>query len=327
MNKLGKTVAFEKQGDNMELLKKSKITIAITLSLIGCLLILFFSSCGGESELFLEQYERRNAIKDNEGNQYKVVYESKDRCDICVYKSTDGQNWNKIGTIPSHGYEGYKVWGYSLTCEDNNILSFVYVGIGKGGKTIYFSKSLDNGSTWTEPVAVNDDIQAQRSYPKITSKGENIFIAWLEENERSSIEGGKPSGIYFSSSSDGGRSWNENSWIREGEDFWITVVENETICLTYVGGKMQNIGYLSYSRDRGKNWQTETTGELSTMVREPYTIVKNGLIYLIFQGTIPTTVHFRPGTSLNHQVYYLKSADRGKSWSRIIRLREKGVIK
>jgi len=290
---------------------------AIALSLIiGGLLALFFSGCTQKSELLLAQYEERDVVKDDEGNQYKVVYKNKFPqgygCDIFIYKSTDGQSWHKIGAIPSSGYQAYKVWGYSLAWGDG-VLYFVCVGTGKGKKAVYFSKSLDNGSTWTDPKAINDDIWAQRSSPKISIKGKNIFVAWLEKSERGPSGKGRPSGLYFCSSSDGGENWHKNIWIRQSEDFWITPGEDETVYLAYVGGKRQNIIYLSYSEDGEREWHTETPGELPLLVKGPYIAFRDGRIYLIFQGARPSIADIIPGSGLNYQVYCIESRDRGKN--------------
>lgn len=310
-----------------ELIRKFKTEVKIALNFAGYLSVLFLLGCSERSEFLLNCYKERNVVKDSKGNQYKVIYKSKFPhgygCDVIVYESADGKKWNEIGAIPTHGYETYENWGYFLTCGENDILYFVCAGTGKGKKAIYFSKSIDNGRTWTKPIAVNDDIYAQRNCPKIASKGKNIFIAWLEEPEIILTGEHRPSGIYLCSSSDGGESWSKEVWVGKGEDFWIVVTE-EILYLTYVGGRRKNIIFISYSKDRGINWHTKTTGELLMMVKEPYLISSGNTIYLVFQGTRPTFSAVISGfKKLKYEIYYLKSDDQGKNWSKIEKIKGK----
>ena len=302
------------------MLKNFRIKRPVGLILIGYLLVLSFSGCTKKNDFLLPQYRERNLVRDSKGNQYKVVYKSKFPhsygCDIFIYRSADGQNWKRVGMVPVSGYEVYEAWGYSLTSGDKNDLALVYVGTGKGKKAIYFTKSTDNGNTWTKPIPINDDVRAERSYPEIIMEGRNIFVAWLEESES------RFPGIYFCSSDDGGENWSKDIYIRKGEDIFFKIGPDGRIWLTYVGGERKNIIYLSYSLDNGKRWHTETTGELPLMVKEPYLTFKGKCLYLIFQGASPTSLLL--SSRLNYRIYYLKSPDEGKTWSEIIKIKEKG---
>ncbi|RKY31488.1 MAG: hypothetical protein DRP67_02510 [Candidatus Omnitrophota bacterium] len=282
-------------------------------------ILIFLSACS-KNPSFLAEYQSRYVVKDGDGNQYKVVYKSRSPygCDIFVYKSLDGGKWEKAGIIPFH--ESYQSWGYFLTWCDG-ILYFVFIGEENGKKWVYFSKSLDGGNRWSIPLRVNDDVDGERRYPKIASIGKDIFVIWIEENEGFGREKGRKSGIYFCSSSDGGERWGRDKWIGKGEDTWISVDKSGTVYVAYIGGKRKNIIFLSYSEDKGKTWHTETTGGLPLMVKEPYILSLNKTIYLVFQGTRPDLFNLIPGTKLDYQIYYLKSEDKGKNWSKIIRVK------
>ncbi len=204
----------------MELSKRTKIIAIVIILIIIVLSVVSFLDLRSNNGL-LKQYVEQNLAKDEEGNQYKLVCESKFPQDygeyIFLYKSTNGWDWDKIGEIPTDGYEYYEAWGYSFAYGGKGVFGSVFIGIGKGKKAVYFSKSLNNGIAWSKPIPINDDITGQRSSPKIAIKDENIFVAWIEES------GKRPSGIYFCSSYDGGKNWNENVWIRQGGDLRIAI--------------------------------------------------------------------------------------------------------
>ncbi len=296
--------------DNMELLEKYKIETVIALSLIGCLLVLFFSGCSGKSESFLTQYEERNLVKDSEGNQYKIVYKSKFPqgygCFIFFYNSSDkGKTWAKLSTIKiPFDYLTYVIEESDLCISSNDILYFV---CARGN--VIFSKSVDRGKIWSETNVVYG--RKGIWHPIIFVDSQDIIYILCGE-------------MLFTSDDDG-ETWAGPDEMRTGNEPFFSEGENGIIYLSYVTGKRQNIIFLSYSKDRGKSWHTETTGELPMMVKGPYAIVEGSIIYLVFQGAMPTVSHLIPGTKLNYQIYYLKSNDRGKIWGKMIKLKKKGT--
>ena len=281
------------------------------------LLVLFFSDCNRQDriEQAFRQYQTRAIVRDSKGNRFRVE-------DYRLAFSDDGGGtWIGVSTIPSMGYAA---WGYSLACGDDDVFYFAQVGVGRGKKAIYVSRSSDGGRTWIGTVVANDEIWAQRTDPKLACKGENVFVVWLERGGRGAAGLARPSGIYFSRSFDGGRTWDEDTWLREGEDGSITVAEDGTIYLAYVGSERLNIIYLSYSDDNGGNWHSETTGERLMIIEEPYVIPAGPTIYLFCQAVLPSLSNVDIGAKIDYQTYYLTSKDRGKSWSNMVELKEEG---
>ena len=310
----------------MELLKKFK-EAAIILSLIGCLIVLLFSGCDGRSKSLLTQYEERNVIKDSQGNQYKIVFESKFPkgygCDIVIYKSGDeGKTWEKAGFI-SPPTETYSAWGGSLAIDKKNNLYLSWsassiraetqADLARQFKAIFCSWSYDGGKSWSTPVIVNNK-ENTGLHPVIFVDSQGIiYISWKSGDI-----------ILLTPLKMVGKTWGKPYQMRAGNDPCFSEDKEGIIYLTYVGGKKQNIIYLSYSPDQGRTWHTETTGELPLMVKEPYVSHVGNSIYLIFQGAVPTVAHLIPGTTLDYQIYYLESDDRGKSWSKMIKLKRGG---
>jgi len=293
----------------MELRKIFKVKTVIGLILMGYSLVLSLSGCGGKSDFLLSEYRKRNLVKDSRGNQYKIVYKSKFPhgygCYIFLYRSLDkGKTWAKLSTVQiPDDYETYFVEESDLCIGSNDTFYFVCAR----GKII-FSKSVDKGKTWSRAKVVYDREGIWQPTIFVDSQGVIYILC----------------GSMLFTSYDGGKTWTGPKAIRSGNDPFFCEGEKGVIYLTYVRGKRQNIIFLSYSKDRGKSWHTETTGELPLMVKEPYISLEGKSIYLIFQGARPTISHLIPGSKLDYHVYYLKSNNGGKSWGKMIRLKEKG---
>lgn len=293
----------------MELLKKFKIEASITFSLMGCLLVMFFSSCGSKSELFLNQYEERNVVRDSEGNQYRIVYKNKFPhgygCFIFLYNSFDkGKSWTELSAIKiPPDYLTHVIEESDLSINSNDVLYFV---CARGN--VIFSKSVDRGKTWSETNVVYDRKGIWQ--PIIFVDSQDVIYLLCDK-------------MLFTSN-DSGETWAEPDEIRSGNDHFFSEGAEGIIYLTSVSGKRRNIIYLSYSKDKGENWHTETTGELPMMIKEPYATSVGSIIYLIFQGAMPTVSDIFSGSKLDYQVYYLKSGDGGKSWGKTTKLKGKG---
>ena len=92
----------------------------------------------------------------------------------------------------------YYIYYHDLEVEDDELYLTLSIYApnddGEYDYKIYFSKSDDNGATWTTPLEVSDSNTASGNmYPKMDVDGSDVHISWL----------GSPSGtdlsIYYSS--------------------------------------------------------------------------------------------------------------------------------
>ena len=265
-------------------------------ALVSLLCALCFGCSGSlDTNELLRMYKGRTTVSTAQGVLYRLE-------DYDLLKSDDtGRNWSRVGSVPARGYP---VWGAALSCGADDVLHFAHVGTAEGKKAVYISTSSDGGETWTGPTAVNDDAWAQRTDPTVVAGGRDVFVAWEERSQRDPSDGERPGGIYVTRSRDGGVEWGQDTWMREGEDCWLSLADNGTLYLVYIGGEKHNILYVSYSEDRGKTWRSEATGEVGMMViREPCALSASGTLYLVFQGARPTFAHLSPGKKLDYQVH------------------------
>jgi len=181
-----------------------------------------------------------------------------------------------------------------------------------GYPNIYFSSSFDGGKTWTENLNITNNSTPWPDLPQMEtdSKG-NIYLVWDDE---------AIGNIYFSFSSDSGRSWTQPvrindvpgcaysphlavdeggnvyvAWSDTRHDFWFDV-------------------YFARSADRGSTWT-------SPAVRvNDYTSGFQGANDIVVHRVNPSQKNiyisltdFRSG---HGEAFFSKSEDGGKTWQR-----------
>jgi hypothetical protein len=125
-----------------------------------------------------------------------------------MYSTDEGNSWSDVITYDSE----YYIYYHDLEVEDEELYLTLSIYApnddGEYDYKIYFSKSDDDGATWTTPLEVSDSNTASRNmYPKMDVDGSDVHISWL----------GSPSGtdlsVYYSTSSNGGTSFSTGSQL------------------------------------------------------------------------------------------------------------------
>jgi len=145
---------------------------------------------------------------------------------------------------------------------------------------ILFSKSQDDGKTWTTPVklsqfegnALDDDLTVEGAVPSVGPHGE-IYVAWAYDEK-----------IYFDRSKDRGKTW----------------LKNDIVVTTQPGGWNFNLPGLNRT-----NGMPVTGVDIS---KSKY----RGTIYINFSDQ-------RNGKD-NTDIFVVKSADGGNTWSKPIKV-------
>lgn len=126
---------------------------------------------------------------------------------IYVNTSTDnGSNWSAPAAVVAHtggGAADFEDKPYAC-CDfsaGSPYLNNYYITWTKfldaGGAQIYFSKSTDNGTSFTAPMAISGSLSAQFSCPAVGPNGE-IYVVWYTYGSVT---------IRFDYSLDGGTTW------------------------------------------------------------------------------------------------------------------------
>lgn len=138
---------------------------------------------------------------------------------LYVSKSTDGgASWStkvlEVSSSPPQCPEYNCGWGYLggqmvMTSDESGT---VYVLWNSGAspeapERIYFSKSTDNGNTWSAKVDVSTAPQGtHHNFPAIAATGNgNVRISWMDA--RAANGGLDRWNVYYRSSSNGGSTW------------------------------------------------------------------------------------------------------------------------
>ncbi|SVC68844.1 uncharacterized protein METZ01_LOCUS321698, partial [marine metagenome] len=120
-----------------------------------------------------------------------------------LYSDDKGNSWSDVITYDSD----YSIYAHDLEVENEELhlaLSiYAQNDDGEYDYRIYFSKSDDDGATWTTPVEVSDsDMATGNMAPRMDVDGSNVHISWLDGYPSTT-----DSSVYHASSSNGGTSF------------------------------------------------------------------------------------------------------------------------
>jgi hypothetical protein len=261
---------------------------------------------------------------------------------IVCQKSTDnGQTWND-GTFT--GLNGTKAQDkhWSIIDPNTNTIYLTWTQFDAYGSTnpadksiILFSKSTDQGATWSTPLKINQvdgdcvdsDNTVEGAVPALGPNGE-IYVSWAG-----------PNGLVFNKSLDGGNTWlNQEiqiSAIPGGWDFAIPGIyranglpitkcdvsggpNNGTI---YVNWADQRNGinntdvWLSKSTDQGETWSTPVRVNNDTSGKQQFFTwmdidQTNGNLFFVFYDR-------RDYNDTQTDVYLAYTTDGGETFSNV----------
>ncbi len=113
----------------------------------------------------------------------------------------------------------YEVWCALGVEADNGI-----------GSQIYFSKSTDNGTTWSQPSIVNNDLDTESNtpdhfYPSIAVNGKGtVSVTWYDRREDPNNEIGR---YYIAQSTNQGKTWTNAPVAAKPMDFNYVMKVNQ----------------------------------------------------------------------------------------------------
>ena len=217
------------------------------------------------------------------------------------------------------------LWGFlphlALDGSGNIYVAYTVVNDNTSNKDIFFTKSTDEGLSFSTPIIVNDSIEvaAQRNCAiTVDSAGQNVYIVWEDWRNPQYHKD-----IYLARSTDGGLSF--LSAVRVNDDDsaqqWHPVIacdnsgQNVYVAWDDRRDTLHDWDiYFSRSIDYGQTFgpnyvisDTATTG--STYQYTPSMYYKNGIIYLVWTDLRDYS-----------DVYFAKSIDGGISFGQNVKV-------
>ena len=270
-------------------------------------------------------------IQIGSGNEPVVVVDTKgyvfivwqNNGEILMRKSTNGINFEPSfvignGYLPDMAIDScgniYVIWQENIVYLD------------KKNTPIYFSKSVDGGNIFSEPIVVDTTMVGWNSPLKLAVSpcGNNIYVTWACPD--GDWGAGYPVIAWFSRSTDGGTTFspriNPTGFPGDGEfspSIQAFGKNNVYIVLTIRSGGNDHL-YITASTDTGVSWslldsKIDDGDYFTTDVfhsSPSMAIDKNGFIYVVWADTRDNDV--------SNNIYFDKSTDGGQSFGIDLRI-------
>ncbi len=182
-----------------------------------------------------------------------------------------------------------------------NIVHVVWFDSRDGNDEIYYSRSIDGGTTWGANVRLTT--AAGNSFtPSIAVSGNNVHIAW--HDSRSGFEE-----IYYKRSTDGGTTWGADTRLTfagVGAALSSIAVSGNNVHVAWQDQRDGNWEiYYECSTDSGTTWGADTRLiNAAGDSKDPSIAVFGNNVHVAWQDR-------RGG---NFQIYYKRSTDGGTTW-------------
>lgn len=227
-----------------------------------------------------------------------------DKEEIYYKRSTDGGSTWGVDTRLTNS-DGFS--GYSSASISGSLIHLVWFDMRTGKYQVFYKCSTDGGTNWgTDTQLVNSSGMA--ASPMIVASGKSVNMVWYD-NRDGNWE------VYFKRSSDGGKSWAEDTRLTSNSgssDFPVLAVSGSVIHVVWEDNRNGNYEvYYKRSTDGGINWGADTRLTNDALVSDYASIAAVGsVVHIVWYDN-------RTG---EYQIYYKQSTDGGLNWSNDIRL-------
>ena len=233
--------------------------------------------------------------------------------DIYYKRSTDnGVTWDdgqgNIGQDRRLTFNTNTWSDMPLVAVNNDTIHVVWCDEDSGTYEEYYMRSLDNGTTWSNPVSITPLDGIKSGVWDIAVEGENLYAVGQDER----WEGGLPyDSLWLIKSEDGGEHWSEKTILvpEQGADVLVSsasiAVSNNNLYVAwydgrdYVPSSLHTELYYKNSSDGGNKWEGDTRLTYGGNVSQPKIIESNSKLHVVWMDK-------RTG---NYEVYYKRSPD------------------
>lgn len=222
--------------------------------------------------------------------------------EIYYTRSTDnGDTWDTARRLTYDSPIKNNIYD-TVICTDKENVYLAWKDYRTGSSEIFFKKSRDSGTTWTNDQRLTTDYSP--SYcPSLIADGNYLYIAYQD--------GGLKPDIYFLKSDSSGNEWNEKTNIvktQEASTNPCLAVSEKGLYLTWQDDRTgaEEI-YLQKSDDRGETWgETQQLSSNSTSCINPKIYAYDENVVVLWQDLSNKTFC----------ISYTTSNDAGTTWTK-----------
>jgi hypothetical protein len=196
---------------------------------------------------------------------------------------------------------------YPSMAVDGSNVYVVWFDNTPGNYEIYFKKSDDGGTTWTNNKRLTNTAGSSED-AVMTVDGSNIYVVW-EDDTPGNYE------IYFKKSDDGGATWTNNKRLTwNASDSYVAdiAVDGSNIYVIWGDDTSGNWEvYFKKSDDGGATWTKSKRLTWNAGNSYAQSMAVDGLnVYVLWEDDTPG----------NPEIYFKKSDDGGATWTKSKRL-------
>lgn len=173
-----------------------------------------------------------------------------------------GRTWSPNQAVEHDFREGTQLSPRIVVGAEGRLLAFWQEA--RDRQTLFdirCSYSDDGGQHWSASQKINDDKEpVWQTEPVAVARGNQIFLAFTDFREPGE-EGGNDWNIYFSASSDNGRTWKQNIRLNDvqagvDDDPRLVIDDRGILYCLWQSGRDSILGevYFAHSTDGGQSW-------------------------------------------------------------------------
>ena len=241
-------------------------------------------------------------------------------------------------SLPEHNYDIFfaksedngKTFGTPINLSNNTEFSErPQIAVSKNGifivwaetinpnnKEIMFTKSLDNGKTFSNPINLSNN--SKDSYnQEISAFNENVYVIWQDTDKKNNDTNGI---IMFKSSTNTGNTFNNSIELINNTNSAFPKINSygNYVYIVWNNENKKNSGlFFVKSFDKGNNFDDITKLSNNSNFGESQIAVKENEILVIWGGFLLKNIE---------NIYYVKSSDNGKTFTDANTISEK-IIK
>jgi hypothetical protein len=189
-----------------------------------------------------------------------------------------------------------------IAVSKNDIFIIWADEINMNNKEIMFTKSLDNGTTFSKAINISNTLK-NSNRPEISAYNENVYIVWQDTQQNNTN-----SSIMFKSSIDGGNTFNNSIELMNKTDDSFPKISSygNYVYIVWNNENKENGGlFFVRSSNQGDNFEKAIKIEYSDSGESQIAVSENKVL-VVWGGLDSKDIH---------NIYFVKSNDNGSTFT------------